>query len=102
MFIKQAWRFNFNSGETVTNIDNTEKNKVSLNPLVTLKQPKQGSVQTRWGKKRKEKKGLNFQSTQRKACEKVSLVGECVRFGVTVQVPLPLDRTNIRDVRADR
>lgn len=49
MFIKQAWRCNSNSGETVTNIDNTEKNKVSLNPLVTLKPPKQVSVQTRSG-----------------------------------------------------
>lgn len=60
MFIKQAWRCNSNSGETVTHIDNTEKNKVSPNPLVTLKLPKQASVQTRWGEKKKEKKSPNF------------------------------------------
>lgn len=61
MFIIQAWRCNSNSGETVTNIDNTEKNKVSLNPLVTLKPPKQVSVQTRWGAgAEKEKKYPHF------------------------------------------
>lgn len=29
---------------------------MSLNPLVTLKQPKQESVQTRWKRKKKRKK----------------------------------------------
>lgn len=46
----------FHSAETITNIYNTYKNKMSLNPLVTLKQPKQISVQTRW-KREKERDG---------------------------------------------
>ena len=35
-------------------IDNTEKKKMSINPLVTLKQPKEGLVQIRW----KARKGV--------------------------------------------
>ena len=91
-----GWRFNFNSGETVTNIDNTEKNKVSLNPLVTLKQPKQVSAQTRWGEKKKRKEGppllvhVEGKPTKRHRRQVI-----CVRFSGTVEVSLPMDYTNI-------
>jgi hypothetical protein len=75
----------------IINIDNTQKNKVTLNPLVTVKQPKKCQYKQDGKIRKKQKRGQIYSPYKKEKSGKThSSAGECIRVGVTLQAPLPL------------